>query len=301
MNKREAFRRDLIDTKHRKHMRKSGKHWLVRGVTALTLGLMMAQPVVSVAAVVDADPQTEAPASEAPAAEEEAPAAEVATPEEAPVEENVSDPVPENGNDVVTGTVTPGADIQPAPEVEKEPETVIVDPDEEDVEVESEAPEEGQASITVSNSEVIYGDNIQIPISYVKSNGSNYTDNVDLTDVDITDENENQVEAGTRLDAGTYQISVKPEVLDRFGLDPAETNIEAGQLTVEPKVLMLHIPGTIITEGSSLLVEMDGDGFVGDDGEVIHIVAEATDGTAVSELSSGRHLVDLKFDGDEDI
>ncbi|KRK72944.1 MBG domain-containing protein [Lacticaseibacillus nasuensis] len=290
MNKREAFRRALTDTKHRKHMRKSGKHWLVRGVTALTLGLMMAQPVVSVAAVVDADPQTEAPASEAPAADEEAPAAEVATPEEAPVEENVSEPAPENGNDGATGTVTPEADSQPVPEVENEQATpelpVITQPSESVVKEEAETREADVAIGEVDNVTQVYGELIgSVQFRYTTADGMSKKVWLFPEDMDITDEAGNIIDHTQRMDVGSYQISPNEETLDRYHLGPI--NLTPGELVVTPMQVDITATNQVLREGSSF----DDLGFLSSgflDGD---IGIQLANGVAIEDLSVGRHTL----------
>ena len=290
MNKREAFRRALTDTKHRKHMRKSGKHWLVRGVTALTLGLMMAQPVVSVAAVVDADPQTEAPASEAPAAEEEAPAAEVATPEEAPVEENVSEPAPENGNDGATETVTPEADSQPVPEVENEQATpelpVITQPSEAVVKEEAETREADSAIGEIDNVTQVYGEPIDsVQFRYTTADGLSREVWLFPEDIDITDEAGNIIDHTQRMDVGSYQISPNAETLDRYHLGPI--NLTPGELVITPKQVNITAINQVLREGSSF----DDLGFLSPGFLDGGIGIQLANGVAIEDLSVGRHTL----------
>ncbi|MFD1392045.1 MBG domain-containing protein [Lacticaseibacillus jixianensis] len=76
MRKINQFRQALTESKHRKHMRKSGKRWVVRGITMLTLGLTMAQPLVTVASAVDTLPPAADTKAAAESAQEEPVAAE---------------------------------------------------------------------------------------------------------------------------------------------------------------------------------------------------------------------------------
>lgn len=298
MNKREAFRRALTDTKHRKHMRKSGKHWLVRGVTALTLGLMMAQPVVSVAAVVDADPQTEAPASEAPAAEEEAPAAEVATPEEAPVEENVSDPAPETGNDGATETVTPEADSQPVPEVENEQATpelpVITQPSEAVVKEEAETREADVAIGEVDNVTQVYGEPIDsVQFRYTTADGMSKKVWLFPEDMDITDEAGNIIDHTQRMDVGSYQISPNAETLDRYHL--GLINLTPGELVITPKQVNITATNQVLREGSSF----DDLDFVSSGFLDAGIGIQLANGMAVEDLPVGRYTLTWELYSDD--
>ncbi|KRK72945.1 MBG domain-containing protein [Lacticaseibacillus nasuensis] len=290
MNKREAFRRALTDTKHRKHMRKSGKHWLVRSVTALTLGLMMAQPVVSVAAVVDADPQTEAPASEAPAAEEEAPAAEVTNPEEAPIEENVSDPTPENGNDGATETVTPEADVQPVPEAGNEPATpelpVITQSSEEANKEEIDIVEVDLASGEIDNATLVYGDYIDLTkFRYTTAEGLAREVWLLREDIEITDEAGNKIDHTQRMDVGRYQIFPDDEIIDRYHLDPI--NVTPGELVVTPKQVNITATNQVLREGSSF----DDLGFLSPGFLDRGIGIQLANGMAIEDLSVGRHTL----------
>ncbi|MCX2455144.1 MBG domain-containing protein [Lacticaseibacillus nasuensis] len=298
MNKREAFRRALTDTKHRKHMRKSGKHWLVRGVTALTLGLMMAQPVVSVAAVVDADPQTEAPASEAPAAEEEVPAAEVSTPEEAPVEENVSEPAPENGNDGATETVTPEADSQPVPEVENEQATpelpVITQPSESVVKEEAETREADLAIGEVDNVTMVYGELIDsVQFRYTTADGLSREVWLFPEDIDITDEAGNIIDHTQRMDVGSYQISPNAETLDRYHLGPI--NLTPGELVITPKQVNITATNLVLPEGSSF----DDLGFLSPGFLDGGIGIQLANGVAIEDLSVGRYTLTWELYSDD--